>query len=209
MTKNQIDYQRNVETSRANRATESLREAELGETRRSNQARETETQRANVAKETETHRSNIANEFLTASRDSESARANRAREFETHRSNLANEVETRRSHVANELEAERSHLASELETNRANVVKEGETKRHNEETERLQGQKQVYDYDSALKATEGQRYAADKRYEAAVDSAKLREEGANARQTQKIFADTIQEGIKSLGGVVKTFVQLN
>lgn len=51
MTSNQINYQRNVEQARTNRANEGLRGAELAETNRHNVVGENETHRHNVADE--------------------------------------------------------------------------------------------------------------------------------------------------------------
>lgn len=73
MTQNQINYQKNLETTRSN-----------------------------LAKEAETHRANVASETLAARRDAETVRSNLARELETNRSNTAKELETARSNRANE-----------------------------------------------------------------------------------------------------------
>lgn len=123
MTKNQIEYWRNVETKRNNLATEQ-------ETNRSNMAKEAETYRSNVAREKETHRANTTNEAETkrhnlateqisllgtitnmrkVSNDynvankqlQETERANRARETENTRSNMAREEENSRANTLN------------------------------------------------------------------------------------------------------------
>lgn len=146
MTRNQIEYQRLVETNRANLATEkqtALRDSrsyevasnQLGETKRHNEATEildsnklAETGRHNLATENEAYRSNVAREF-------ETNRSNVAKETETYRSNLARESETHRSNVAQEAEARRSHKANEAlgqaqlaETTRSNKVRENISK---------------------------------------------------------------------------------
>lgn len=117
MTANQIAYQRNLETARANRASEvetkrhNLAGEGLGiktllESQRHNRVTETETNRSNLAREMETTRSNLAKEAITSSYNqamiaqgwnslAETSRANQAREDETYRSNLAREVEAR------------------------------------------------------------------------------------------------------------------
>lgn len=100
MTRNQIDYWKNVETERHNRAVEAqglvdldlkrqantISAGSLAETQRSNQAREAETNRSNLAKE--------ANELL---RTNETIRHNQATESETHRSNVVQENLSNRS----------------------------------------------------------------------------------------------------------------
>lgn len=113
MTKIQIEYFRNKELERSNRAQER-------ETERSNKARESEQHRSNTAQENltaqrnandfylgsknyyETVRSNKAREQLNSKSIDETVRSNRARESEQRRSSLARESEDRRSHLANE-----------------------------------------------------------------------------------------------------------
>lgn len=116
MTRNEILYQQNLETNRANVAKET-------EAHRSNVANETETNRANVARETETHRANTASEW-------ETARANRAKEAENTRSAMAKEAiswadlgEKQRSNKANEAIGRRNATVNELNasTNRINA----------------------------------------------------------------------------------------
>lgn len=113
MTKNQIEYQKLLETQRANRAQESitqqrdartldLRTSELGETRRHNVAGE----QAKFVELGETHRTNVAKE-------TETERANRTRETETHRTNLAQEAERERSARAHEQETMRHNVETE------------------------------------------------------------------------------------------------
>lgn len=59
MTRNQLQYQANLEIARSNRAREA-------ETNRANVAKETEDRRSNIARETETNRANLVNEAETA-----------------------------------------------------------------------------------------------------------------------------------------------
>lgn len=73
MTRNQIEYQKLVETSRNNQAVEK-------ETNRSNLAREAETNRSNIAREYETNRHNIVGEQQGWTQLAESERAHRASE---------------------------------------------------------------------------------------------------------------------------------
>lgn len=91
-TANAINYYSASEQARTNKANEQLKLLNLGETIRSNLARETETNRSNLARETETNRSNLAqeaetvrnnimNNTLTAERNAETARSNRENEF--------------------------------------------------------------------------------------------------------------------------------
>lgn len=96
MTKNQIEYQRNVETKRSNLAVET-------ETARANREREKENFRSNTAREAETLRSNLAKE-------GENYRSNTAREDETRRNNMVHAAigwgnlgESKRTNLANEL----------------------------------------------------------------------------------------------------------
>nr|AVX53304.1 putative ORF1 [Marmot picobirnavirus] len=77
MTKNQLVFQANLETMRANRAREN-------ETLRNNMATESETVRSNMARENENFRSNVA------------------KENETNRSNTVKESETKRHNVQDE-----------------------------------------------------------------------------------------------------------
>lgn len=156
MTKNQIEYAKLLETNRANLAQEELTRKRdtgqlelghlnLGETRRSNMAREVETAQHNRATESldssklgETSRHNAQQEALEAMKLSENSRHNRAQEVvalqeadtrragvdETRRSNLAKEAETQRSNLAREIETQRSNVARETETNRSNTAQE-------------------------------------------------------------------------------------
>lgn len=136
MTKNQIDYNKLVETRRSNLENEEIartraeREYELGilnlqELGRHNMA--TEAHAVNVLAESsraareqerlladrnlETQRANLRAEEISLSNLAEQSRSNRAREAETYRSNLAKEVELHRS-----------NLESESIRRRANVI---------------------------------------------------------------------------------------
>lgn len=91
MTRNQIEYQKHLETGRHNQATEQ-------ETARNNRVVEVETNRHNLATEltanntlTEANRHNRASERLTRQANKETKRSNVARELETNRHNLATE----------------------------------------------------------------------------------------------------------------------
>lgn len=91
MTRNQIEYWRNVETNRSNLVTEL-------ETNRSNLAREAETKRSNIeneriAREKLAHEISAFNQshLLAISQQREQARSNESRETETQRANVANE----------------------------------------------------------------------------------------------------------------------
>lgn len=138
MTKNQIEYNKVLETRRSNYAQEDLtrrrdqaaRDAkliELGEASRHNQALEglqgrslDETSRHNRESErnqrevvSESRRHNLASERVNLMGVQESTRHNRAAERETNRSNLAHEEETKRSNQAREDETKRSNLVDE------------------------------------------------------------------------------------------------
>lgn len=90
-----------------------------------------ETIRSNKAREQETHRANIAQEELTAQHNEEEIRSNMAREKETHRANRAAEKEHKRSNKAAEKENKRWHKSTvreqskaRKETTRANKARE-------------------------------------------------------------------------------------
>lgn len=159
MTKNQVDYWRNQEIERNNRAVEI-------ETNRSNLAKEEETRRSNMAREAETHRANYVKEV-----EARTDRIKSAYEFqmnqnlqyselkEAHRSNLAKEKEAAASRIsdyaartsANKIQAEKnqisrqeyeedrrrnnlnyaSTMSSIAEQRRANLAREAETNRAN------------------------------------------------------------------------------
>lgn len=91
MTKNQIEYAKLLETSRANVAQETLTS--------SRDERQYSLGLGNLA---ETGRANLEREKLQAANLSELGRSNRARESEQARSNFAREVEARRSNLTNE-----------------------------------------------------------------------------------------------------------
>lgn len=140
MTKNQIEYNRLLETKRSNQANEELtrirderahslgkatlaetsryhsadigvRQASLDEQIRSNKVRESETVRSNLAKEAETYRSNVAKEM-------ENYRSNVAREKETARSNRASEYNKARQ-LALDTEIRRGQLTETIRSNKA------------------------------------------------------------------------------------------
>lgn len=86
MTALQLQYWRDKEQARTNKATEEER-------RRSNLANEAELNRSNMAREEETNRHNVATEILGTKQYEELVRSNKAREAETNRSNLAHEAQ--------------------------------------------------------------------------------------------------------------------
>lgn len=132
MTKNQIEYVKHLEQSRANRTQERLTAmrdlaarrlgfANLEETRRSNQARE----QFNQGSLDETVRSNLSREAIQRAQNQETVRSNLAREqltaesqAETHRSNIVREGQTERQLT----EQERTNLANELIRQQANRI---------------------------------------------------------------------------------------
>lgn len=132
MTRLQLELNKLLEQRRANQASEELTRvrdersyalgtAQLKETQRANQVRESQTQ---VSLD-ETQRSNLA-------REAENYRSNYAREQENYRSNVAREAELRRSNLATELWRDQSlALDTEIrrgtlaETQRANIAREG------------------------------------------------------------------------------------
>lgn len=160
MTRNQIEYNKLLETKRANTRNEELTSrrdeaaiaaklSELGEASRHNAAleqlqrmHENELLRHNAATEeatlidlNERQRSNRAQETLGQRNLAEVSRANRARETEATRSNLAREAETNRSNV----ERERQGVISLEEQQRSNLARETETHRANKAAEALRG----------------------------------------------------------------------
>lgn len=174
MTKNQIEYNKLLETKRANQASERAKLSEIAETGRHNLAGEQiqrasldETSRANRAREAwqsdtlaETMRSNQERESLARAQHSELQRSNRASEdirrqqnVETQRSNLARENETHRSNLAKETETQRANIAREQEEHRSNVERERETAEHNDRTEAIDiGRAGTYAADVAARA---------------------------------------------------------
>lgn len=112
-----------------------------------------ELERHNVTTEFEAVRSNVAREI-------ENNRHNVIGEVETNRHNVTGEVETNRHNVTWEQETSLHNRISEQETGRHNRASEGigysqvrlgisqlaELARHNQETEDLQSDYQLYDY---------------------------------------------------------------
>lgn len=128
MTRNQIDYQKSLETARANRASEQLGRDQL----------------------VETNRSNLRNEALKHEANIETNRSNLAREAETHRSNVANESETQRSNLVRERETNRSNLANEL----IKSATLAEQSRHNVSQENIDSTRNMLNYDASKYATD-------------------------------------------------------
>lgn len=141
MTKNQIEYNKLLETGRANRAQEALTHArdeaarqakviELGETSRHNQALE------GIQLQTlgETRRHNQAQESIGFGQLSETRRHNTAQERESQRHNLQTESATiidLTEKSRHNLATEQAELTKQQETARHNKAVEGETMRHN------------------------------------------------------------------------------
>lgn len=119
MTKNQIEYQKHLETKRANQASESLRLDELKETGRHNLASELELNRSNVAREIETSRHNVTTER-------ENQRHNIEYEQETNRHNTTVEGETKRHNLASEqadlIKASASVLSAQAQQSQASTA---------------------------------------------------------------------------------------
>lgn len=148
MTKNQLEFNKLVETIRSNRENERLKSLEsdrnyiinyqnLEETKRRNKA----TESLDTRKQVETERHNLATEQAqqqSINLQSQQIDINRAAQKETKRSNLAREKETARSNKATEKETKRSNIARETETNRSNLAREAETARSNRVNEALQ-----------------------------------------------------------------------
>lgn len=145
MTKNQIEYNKLLETSRNNRVIEDLtrrRDIAAAEVARGTLTEQT---RHNVASEAqavavlgETKRSNITREQLQAKLQDETKRHNTMSETislmgaqETQRSHLAQEAEVHRSNTAREAETYRSNLAREVETHRSNTSQEAIARQRN------------------------------------------------------------------------------
>lgn len=159
MTRNQIEYQKLLETERSNRRNEKLTEmrdattrelgfANLGEASRHNRETERqavavlgETQRHNLAQEShnarmleESSRHNLASEKLQASSLEEQGRHNLATEIELNRHNVATESVSLGQLAVSQFMAEESRrhsLVTEAETERSNRRREDETERSN------------------------------------------------------------------------------
>lgn len=115
MTKNQIEFNKLLETQRANQ-----REEEL------TRVRDERTYALGQDQLAEAARHNRTTEKQYASSLDETARSNRAREYETARSNKQRELETHRSNLAHESELFRSNVSREAETRRANLAAEAQ-----------------------------------------------------------------------------------
>lgn len=130
MTNNQVQYQRNLETERANRAQEALRDREIEATKAHYERSDRETERANFAREGEAVRHNVQDELLRGEQIAVQ------REFNTGQLQLrGSELDTRRSELA---ETIRKNMASES-LQQTNLDEQG---RHNKESERLTGRGQ-------------------------------------------------------------------
>lgn len=127
MTNNQVQYQRNLETERANMAQEELKRMENAATQAHYERMDRETQRANFAREGEAVRHNVQDELLRG----EQIAVNR--DFNTGQLALRNlELQARQSELA---ETIRRNMANE----RLQTTNLTEQQRHNVESERLTG----------------------------------------------------------------------
>lgn len=193
MTKNQIEYQKHLEqtraniareseTNRANLAGEQLRGQELaetsrhnvvteGETERSNRTKEAEAQRSNLAKEAETYRKNTASEAI--------AKQQVALGYSTLAETESHNAATEQVQKYAALEQHRSNLAQELETNRANQARETETTRDN------------------LQKRENE-----------VKLEKIRQEGMNSRLSKELTHKYVDTAVHGVGGLVNSLSRL-
>lgn len=152
MTRNQIEFWKNEEQKRSNRAQE-------GETARHNVVTEQETRRHNVTTEGETERSNRAREGIDLSKLAETSRHNKVTEGETTRHNVA----TENLDLSKLAETTRHNRQTEYLTG-ADI---GERARHNMASEALSGRQidvalaNLDELSTHNRSTEGiQRYAA-------------------------------------------------
>lgn len=155
MTNNQIQYQRNLETERTNRANESLRRRELSEANRHNY--QTEGLGRSQLAETIRNNTNMAN--IGWYNAAENARSNKARELEMTRHNTATENITSyynkgqlvNANVANEILRRRNEVQAAFNegTLRNAAARLSEDKRHNISGENLQSRNLAQTWESA------------------------------------------------------------
>lgn len=155
MTNNQIQYQRNLETERANRAMEGLRRRELSETNRHNF--QTESLGRSQLAETIRNNTNMAN--ISWYNAAENARSNKAREQEMTRHNTATENITSyynkgqlvNAKVANEVLLRRNEIQSAFNkgTLQNAAGRLAEDTRHNMSSENLQTRNLAQTWESA------------------------------------------------------------
>nr|AVD54045.1 ORF1 [Macaque picobirnavirus 12] len=157
MTNNQIQYQRNLETERTNRANELLRRRELSENARHNY--QTEGLGRSQLAETIRNNTNMAN--ISWYNAAENARSNKAREQEMARHNTATENITSyynkgqlvNAQVANEVLRRRNEVQAAFNAgtlrNAANRL--AEDTRHNMANEGLQATNNARTWESAEK----------------------------------------------------------
>lgn len=195
VTANQINYQRQREEARNNRANNLIGMATIRETERANRAQE----------------------YLTGQSQRESARHNRATEnyslkalSETNRSNLAKEMEANRHNVATEritseynaaqLQNQRNVLS---ETIRANQAREAETNRSNLANE-LQTQSRdyaTYAINSRNADTNEKRLRNDR------EIAELQSKTSKTNTARKIMGDFVSSAIRSMSGLASSFIR--
>lgn len=130
MTRNQIEYNKLLESRRANRASEALTASRDIESARHNLESESisrqsldEQRRSNQAREAETLRSNMAKEDLQRQVNQETARSNRARESISLEANAINRAAQEETARANRVK-EQLQLSTLEETRRANRASE-------------------------------------------------------------------------------------
>lgn len=155
MTNNQIQYQRNLETERTNRANEVLRRRELSETNRHN----FQTEGLGRSQLAETIRNNTNMARIGWYNAAENARSNKAREQELSRHNMATENITSyfnkgqlvNAKVANEVLERRNEIQSAFNegTLRNAAGKLAEDVRHNQRGEELQSRNLAQTWESA------------------------------------------------------------
>lgn len=187
MTKNQIEYNKLLETQRSNRAQESLTE------KRDNRAYE-----VSSGTLSETKRHNVAAELVSSNTLAETKRSNLAREEENYRSNVAKESENVRHNTAVEVETRRSNVAGE----RLRSRELSEQSRHNLQTESV-GRTQAQA--SMLQATASQRQALvaasraqeEARHNATVEDESHRANVARETETNRNNVAVLAETIRS------------
>lgn len=112
MTSDQVQYWKNVEQARANRASENLRRLELEEIKRTNLAQEMERSKLRLANYAVGMRNAAATErqnFINYERQKQEALQN----LRSYQANLTSLAETERANKAREAETTRTNMANE------------------------------------------------------------------------------------------------
>lgn len=147
MTKNQIEYWRNVETAQHNRELERQGVLALEETKRANLANErlaasaqAETHRSNVARENETARYNLANNQYDLLRLDETKRANLVNESISAYNAESGRIQAHASATSAGAAASQAYTAEQRRLNDYGLrdYQNKETVRHNATTEGIQ-----------------------------------------------------------------------